>query len=137
MRAQGDANSKSTTTPPNHPDEYQFGPDWLALRQQFSDASSLDGIVREGARRMLQTAIDAEVEVFVEQHQYRLSASGRRLVVKNGCLTSREIVTGAEPSSETAHTWSFFMCQDPFQSEIFPLRVTSHIVCRDVLIMRS
>src|SRR5690606_9356387 len=57
----------------------------------------LDELVREGARRMLQSAIDAEVEAFISQHAGRRDDSGRRLVVKNGNLPAREILTGAGP----------------------------------------
>lgn len=44
---------------------------------------------------MLQAAIDAEVEAFIETHQDRRDAEGRRLVVKNGSLPTRKILTGA------------------------------------------
>ncbi|TWU45123.1 hypothetical protein Q31b_02940 [Novipirellula aureliae] len=44
---------------------------------------------------MLQAAIDAEVEDFLAQHSNRLDERGRRLVVKNGSLPEREILTGA------------------------------------------
>ena len=72
-------------------------PEVLAFRQQFDEKSPLDQLVREGARRMLQAAIDAEVEGFVARHADRVDASGRRLVVKNGSLPAREILTGAGP----------------------------------------
>lgn len=49
----------------------------------------------EGARRMLQSAIDAEVEAFIAMHDQRRDDRGRRLVVKNGNLPEREILTGA------------------------------------------
>ena len=44
---------------------------------------------------MLQAAINAEVDGFVEQHRDRRDEEGRRLVVKNGSLPAREILTGA------------------------------------------
>lgn len=46
---------------------------------------------------MLQAAIDAEVDSFVEAHQHRRDGQGRRLVVRNGSLPVREILTGAGP----------------------------------------
>lgn len=67
----------------------------LAFRQQFDERSPLDEIIREGARQMLQAAIDAEVHAFIERHHDRRDEQGRRLVVKNGSLPSREILTGA------------------------------------------
>jgi transposase-like protein len=44
---------------------------------------------------MLQAAIDAEVEDFLAQHAERRDEQGRRLVVRNGHLPSRELLTGA------------------------------------------
>jgi len=44
---------------------------------------------------MLQAAIDAEVEAFIEAHHDRRDEAGRRLVVKNGSLPARKILTGA------------------------------------------
>ena len=70
-------------------------PEVIAFRRQFDEPSPLDQIVREGARRMLQEAIDAEVEAFIDQHRHRTDEHGRRLVVKNGSLPAREIITGA------------------------------------------
>ena len=72
-------------------------PEVIAFRQQFSERSPLDELVREGARRMLQEAINAEVEVFIDEHRQRCDEQGRRLVIKNGSLPAREILTGAGP----------------------------------------
>ena len=60
-----------------------------------SGRSPLDSIVRDGARRMLQAALESEVEAFLEEHADRLDERGRRRIVRNGYLPSREIVTGA------------------------------------------
>jgi transposase-like protein len=59
--------------------------------------SPLDALVREGARKMLQTALEDEVQSFLEGHSTRIDEQGRRLVVRNGHLPAREIVTGAGP----------------------------------------
>lgn len=70
-------------------------PDVIAFREQFADRSPLDELVREGARKMLQEAINAEVDSFIDQHRDRRDDQGRRLVVRNGGLPAREIMTGA------------------------------------------
>lgn len=44
---------------------------------------------------MLQAALEREVELFLEEHATRVDERGRRQVVRNGHLPSREIVTGA------------------------------------------
>ena len=60
-----------------------------------SGRSPLDSIVLDGARRMLQAALESEVEAFLEETAALLDERGRRRVVRNGYLPSREIVTGA------------------------------------------
>lgn len=89
--------SKSTTKRKAKPVEQEIDSEVLAFRRQFDDKSPLDELVREGARRMIQAAIDSEVEGFIERHSGHVDELGRRLVVKNGSLPAREILTGAGP----------------------------------------
>ncbi|QGJ68622.1 Mutator family transposase [Planctomycetales bacterium 10988] len=89
--------TQSTTQPSSTPADGVTDPEVLAFRQPSDSRSPLDEIVREGARRMLQAAIDAEVEVFLSQHEHRRDEQGRRQVVKNGRLPERKILTGAGP----------------------------------------
>jgi transposase-like protein len=60
-----------------------------------SARSILDQIVRDGARKMLQAALEDEVNAFLESHSSKVDRAGRRTVVRNGHLPSREIITGA------------------------------------------
>jgi putative transposase len=55
----------------------------------------LDAIVREGARRMLAAALDAEVDAYLAAHQAERDEHGRRLVVRNGHARERQVVTAA------------------------------------------
>lgn len=57
--------------------------------------SPLDEIIQEGARRMLATALQAEVAAYIAAHADDLDENGHRLVVRNGNHKSREVVTGA------------------------------------------
>ena len=77
------------------PVDEPLDPEVISFRARFDHRSPLDEIVKEGARRMLQTAIDAEVEAFIAMHADRTDQQGRRFVVKNGSLPEREILTGA------------------------------------------
>ncbi len=79
------------------PVDEPLAPEVIAFRQQFDERSPLDELVREGARKMLQEAINAEVEAFIDDHRQRCDELGRRLVIKNGSLPAREIRTGAGP----------------------------------------
>jgi transposase-like protein len=57
--------------------------------------SLIDEIVREGARRMLAEALQAEVEAYIAAHAAERDGNGRRLVVRNGCHQPREVLTSA------------------------------------------
>ena len=57
--------------------------------------SMLDELAREGARRMLAAALQAEVAAYIEQCADELDADGRRLVVRNGYHQPREVATAA------------------------------------------
>ena len=55
----------------------------------------IDEIVREGARRMLAEALQAEVDAYVGQFTDQRDEGGRRLVVRNGTHQPREVLTSA------------------------------------------
>jgi putative transposase len=55
----------------------------------------LDELVREGARRMLAAALEAEVDGYLAAHAAERDESGRRLVVRNGHARQRVVTTAA------------------------------------------
>ncbi|WP_030689403.1 IS256 family transposase [Streptomyces sp. NRRL B-1347] len=55
----------------------------------------IDDIVREGARRMLAAALEAEVDQYIAELAGEKDESGRRLVVRNGHHRSRSVTTSA------------------------------------------
>jgi putative transposase len=55
----------------------------------------LDELVREGARRMLAAALEAEVDAYLAAHAELVDADGHRLVVRNGHAPARQLVTAA------------------------------------------
>ncbi len=63
----------------------------------FASASSSDilsEILRHGAHQLLATAIQAEVDEWIQSHAHLVDANGRRHVVRNGVMPERTIVTG-------------------------------------------
>src|SRR5215213_10917871 len=67
-----------------------------ALR--IATGSVLDEVLRQGAREMLQRAIEREVAEYVAAHAAeRDPGTGRRLVVRNGHLPARKVLTGLGP----------------------------------------
>jgi len=65
----------------------------LAERVKDEGRSLLDRIIRQGAQKILQTALELEVEEHLEA--MGVGPDGRRVAVRNGRLPSREILTGA------------------------------------------
>ncbi|WP_327360999.1 IS256 family transposase [Streptomyces sp. NBC_01296] len=57
--------------------------------------SLIDEIVREGARRMLAAALEAEVNAYISELADQRDDSGRRLVVRNGFHQPRRVTTAA------------------------------------------
>ena len=55
----------------------------------------LDAIVREGARRMLAAALEAEVDDYLAAYAAERDEHGRRLVVRNGHARPRQVTTVA------------------------------------------
>lgn len=56
--------------------------------------SPLDELAREGARRMLMAALEAEVAAYIERHKDDVDEHGRRLVVRNGHARPRLVTMG-------------------------------------------
>jgi putative transposase len=54
----------------------------------------LDELFREGARRMLAVALEAEVQAYIAAHAELIDEHGHRLVVRNGHAPARAITTG-------------------------------------------
>ena len=62
-----------------------------AFRDELSE------VVRHGAQQIIRQAVEAELQAFVEEHSVERDARGRRAVVRNGYLPSREVLTGIGP----------------------------------------
>jgi hypothetical protein len=67
-----------------------------AVAPLAADGESLvDQMVRDGARRMLAAALEAELAAYIAAHAERLDEHGRRLVVRNGRAQPRQVLTSA------------------------------------------
>ena len=64
--------------------------------------SLIDELVREGARRMLAEALQAEVDDYIARFTAERDENGRRLVVRNGSHQAREVLTSAGAVEVTA-----------------------------------
>jgi putative transposase len=58
-------------------------------------ATDLDELVREGARRLLAAALEAEVDAYLAAHIAVVDERGHRLVVRNGHAPARTLTTAA------------------------------------------
>ena len=59
------------------------------------DGSLIDEIVREGARRMLAAALEAEVDAYIAELISERDEQGHRLVVRNGHHQPRKVTTAS------------------------------------------
>lgn len=59
--------------------------------------SALDELIQQGARQIIQQAVEAELASMLEQYSNVRSIDGRRAVVRNGYLPEREVVTAIGP----------------------------------------
>ncbi len=69
-------------------------PDPWTLPEKLIE-TPLDEIARQGARKLIQQALEVEVELHLEKFQYILDENGNRKVVRNGHANGRDIITGA------------------------------------------
>jgi putative transposase len=70
----------------------------VAHQLEIATGSVLDDILRQGARRLLQEAIEREVQEYIDRNaQQRDPCTGRRLVVRNGHHPARAIQTPLGP----------------------------------------
>src|SRR5947207_7164261 len=67
-----------------------------------AESALIDQIVREGARRMLAAALQAEVDAYIEQFADLRDEDGHRLVVRNGSAQTRTLLTSAGAVEVTA-----------------------------------
>ncbi len=64
----------------------------LKLPEEFSDM--LTEVLKKGAQKLLKEAIMLEVAEYIEKNKKLTDEQGHRLIVRNGFMPEREIVTG-------------------------------------------
>ena len=91
--------------------QIQHGPGWVRKdtlmkkvtakadkgRMISESESALDRLIQEGARKMLQAALDNEVSEYLEKMKERRTKEGLQEVVRNGYLPQRDIISGVGP----------------------------------------
>jgi transposase-like protein len=58
---------------------------------------SLTELLRQGARGLIEKAVETELQFFLNQYENVTDLNGRKTVVRNGYLPEREILTGLGP----------------------------------------
>jgi transposase-like protein len=67
----------------------------VAGKEEAEGRTTLDELAREGARRILQEALEAEVVRYLERHADERDEQGHALVVRNGKARARKLTLGA------------------------------------------
>lgn len=68
-----------------------------AFQLHLATVPVLDDILRDGARRGLQAAIEREVQEYIDRNSHHVDDQGHRLVVRNGHHPKRKIQSGNGP----------------------------------------
>lgn len=97
----------------------------LPFRTEPECWSVLEQIAREGARHMLQLALENEVQEYLEAHRDLKDEQGKQVVVKNGYHPERSLVTGLGPlqikqSRVDDRRVNDFSTSERFNSKILP-----------------
>ena len=69
----------------------------VAFRSPEAVEDPLTELLRTGAKRLIQRAIEAELAELLAQYEGRVDEQGRQAVVRNGYLPEREVLTGVGP----------------------------------------
>ncbi len=69
----------------------------FSVQKQAMDQNPLEDLVRQGARQMLQAALENEVAEYLQLHSGRKTPDNKQAVVRNGHLPERKILTGLGP----------------------------------------
>jgi len=80
----------------------------------------IEDVLREGARQMLQSAIENEVAEYIEVHAKIRDENGHRKIVRNGHLPQRELVTGIGPIKVSRPRVNDKREEERFTSKILP-----------------
>jgi putative transposase len=62
---------------------------------QTETTITLDQLVQQGAKRMLETALEAEVAAYIERFKQERDVANQALVVRNRKAQERPLATGA------------------------------------------
>ena len=69
----------------------------VSLQSPAGIEDPLTELLRAGAKRLIQQAIEAELSELLAQYGEQVDDQGRRAVVRNGYLPEREVLTGVGP----------------------------------------
>ena len=69
----------------------------VCIRSPEGIEDPLTELLRSGAKRLIQKAVEAELAELLERYEGQVDEQGRKAVVRNGYLPEREILTGVGP----------------------------------------
>ena len=69
----------------------------ISLENPEGNTDALRSLLRSGARELITKAVQTELAKFLSQYQDMTDYEGRPLVLRNGYLPQREIMTGIGP----------------------------------------
>lgn len=92
-------------------------------KEEINSWSVLEEIARRGAQKMLQMALENEIQEYIDAHSNLVDENNKRIVVRNGYLPERGIVSGIGSISikqPRARIRNKDMQEETFTSRILP-----------------
>ena len=92
-------------------------------KEEINSWSVLEEIARRGAQKMLQMALENEIQEYIDTHSNLVDENNKRIVVRNGYLPERGIVSGIGSISikqPRARIRNKDMQEETFTSRILP-----------------
>jgi putative transposase len=69
----------------------------ISLESPAENKDLLTGLLRSGTRDLITKAVQSELAEFLSQYQDMTDSEGRPLLVRNGYLPERKLMTGIGP----------------------------------------
>ena len=88
--------------------------------EDYGERMELDALAREGARRMLEWALEVEVAEYIERHRGDRDARGHARVVRNGRGQPRKVTVGSGTMEVRAPRVNDRRAGERFTSRILP-----------------
>jgi transposase-like protein len=99
----------------------------LPVGEEDEGRVTLDELAREGARRMIAAALEAEVDEYVGSFTEEVGEDNKRLVVRNGRARERRVTVGSGTVDFPAEHWRHLRSTNPIESSFATVKLRTKV----------